>query len=204
MSTPQSNKIREEFAHRLRMLRKQAGFKTARLFAATLEIDENRYTRYERAEVEPDLGLLARFCQVLGISPNRLLGFEDFGSSGSFGPDEAIGFAESEQSHFETACSQPPQRAGSNDAQAQADRVRMAAWQLADARARLGEVAEPNDAVQHLRATAEHFDEILKDPLAYVSHMARQPEIDRASREKQEAVMKSVEKLLQALSSATS
>ena len=50
------------------------GFRTARSFARALEIDENRYTRYERAEVEPSLELIQRICQLLDIGPNELLG----------------------------------------------------------------------------------------------------------------------------------
>ncbi len=65
---------RLEFARRLRELRAARGFRTARSLARTLDIDENRYTRYERAEVEPDLELLMRICSVLNATPNDLLG----------------------------------------------------------------------------------------------------------------------------------
>ncbi len=65
---------RLEFASRLRALRLQQGFRTARGFARTLNIDENRYTRYERAEVEPDLDLIQQICGVLNATPNDLLG----------------------------------------------------------------------------------------------------------------------------------
>lgn len=50
------------------------GFKTARSLAGALAIDENRYTRYERAEVEPDIGLIQRICETLKLSPNELFG----------------------------------------------------------------------------------------------------------------------------------
>lgn len=65
---------RLEFARRLRDLRVPKGFRTARSLAKALGIDENRYTRYERAEVEPDLGLIRRICSVLRITPTDLLG----------------------------------------------------------------------------------------------------------------------------------
>lgn len=65
--------IRARFAQRLRAIRIPRGYKTARSFAQALEIDENRYTRYERAEVEPDLRLLMRICTLLGATPNDLL-----------------------------------------------------------------------------------------------------------------------------------
>lgn len=66
---------RLEFATRLRELRASRGFRTARGLARALDIDENRYTRYERAEVEPDLELFLRICRVLNSTPNELLGF---------------------------------------------------------------------------------------------------------------------------------
>ena len=64
------------FARRLRELRIPKGFRTARSLARALSIDENRYTRYERAEVEPDLDLLLRICDTLSVTPNELLGVE--------------------------------------------------------------------------------------------------------------------------------
>jgi len=64
---------RARFAQRLRAIRIPRGYKTARSFATALDIDENRYTRYERAEVEPDLQLLMRMCGLLGATPNDLL-----------------------------------------------------------------------------------------------------------------------------------
>lgn len=68
-----SSDVRARFAQRLRAIRIPRGYKTARSFAQALEIDENRYTRYERAEVEPDLRLLMRICGLLGATPNDLL-----------------------------------------------------------------------------------------------------------------------------------
>ncbi|MGI9478475.1 MAG: helix-turn-helix domain-containing protein [Hyphomicrobiaceae bacterium] len=65
--------VRTRFAQRLRAIRVPRGYKTARSFAEALEIDENRYTRYERAEVEPDLRLMMRICSLLGATPNDLL-----------------------------------------------------------------------------------------------------------------------------------
>jgi transcriptional regulator with XRE-family HTH domain len=72
--------VREHFAKRLKELRIPRGFPTARSLSRALGIDENRYTRYERAEVEPDLSLLLKICALLRASPNDLLipsGFED-------------------------------------------------------------------------------------------------------------------------------
>ena len=73
-TTTSRSEARAFFAERLRTLRIPRGFRTARSFAKALDIDENRYTRYERAEVEPDLSLIRRICVMLGVSPNELLG----------------------------------------------------------------------------------------------------------------------------------
>lgn len=61
------------------------GYRTARSLARALGIDENRYTRYERAEVEPDLALIMRICEVLSITPNDLLIDGGAGRNGSVG-----------------------------------------------------------------------------------------------------------------------
>lgn len=197
MTTPKSNKTRELFAQRLRTLRREAGFKTARMFAKTLGIDENRYTRYERAEVEPDLTLIARFCETLRITPNKLLGFEDQNAASS---GYAIpGFSESTQtapSDSATTGSGPkPSRARSETDYDEA--VRLAAWQLAEARARID--AARGDRVALLRRTAQLFDAIVGNPIGYVAHMAQEPEVDSASREVQDEVAMRAEALLAAL-----
>ncbi|HJU30738.1 MAG TPA: helix-turn-helix transcriptional regulator [Hyphomicrobiaceae bacterium] len=70
--------VRSQFAQRLKTLRTQRGFDRARYFAKSLGIEENRYTRYERAEVEPSLTLIHKMCEMLRVSPNELLGFGEF------------------------------------------------------------------------------------------------------------------------------
>jgi transcriptional regulator with XRE-family HTH domain len=64
---------RREFSKRLRMLRLAEGYDTAREFARALQIEENRYTRWERAETEPDISNILRICQILNVDPNALL-----------------------------------------------------------------------------------------------------------------------------------
>ena len=64
--------VRLEFAKRLRQLRIEKGFVHAREFARALDIEENRYTRYERAEAEPSFTLIHRICVTLQVSPNDL------------------------------------------------------------------------------------------------------------------------------------
>jgi len=63
----------KRFAHQLRAARLAKGVKTAREFAKMLRMNENRYTRYERAEVEPDLATLVQICEALNITPDKLL-----------------------------------------------------------------------------------------------------------------------------------
>ena len=73
MPTLNKQMVRNQFANRLRELRVPRGFTTARSLARALEIDENRYTRYERAEVEPDLFMIRKICQILSVTPCDLL-----------------------------------------------------------------------------------------------------------------------------------
>lgn len=196
-----TNSVREDFAQRLRTLRKDAGFKTARMFASTLQIDENRYTRYERAEVEPDLGLIAKFCDVLGITPNELLGFDASHAFPDARSNAPLGFAESEQAAYGEMPS--ASAVGSSSATAPYDdRVRAAIWQLADASARV-DAGGQSEAVTHLRKTATIYEEILKDPLGYVARAARRPELERASRSEQEALASAVNGLVELLKSST-
>lgn len=99
---------RARFAQRLRAIRIPRGYKTARSFANALDIDENRYTRYERAEVEPDLQLLMKMCTLLGATPNDLLcdtiglqpleveiplGFAERTAAGGYQPAPQAGYA---------------------------------------------------------------------------------------------------------------
>ena len=71
---PLAPAVRVEFAKRLRQLRTERGFRHARQFARVLGIEENRYTRYERAEVEPSLTLIHQICVTLQVAPSDLLG----------------------------------------------------------------------------------------------------------------------------------
>lgn len=64
------------FAHRLKLARTKAGFATARSFSTALQIDENRYSRYERGEVEPNLTVLSAICLETAVSSDWLLGLK--------------------------------------------------------------------------------------------------------------------------------
>ena len=54
----------------------RAGYSRARSFAKALGLKENRYSRYERAETEPDLMTLHRICDTLRVRPDELLGYQ--------------------------------------------------------------------------------------------------------------------------------
>jgi transcriptional regulator with XRE-family HTH domain len=88
MAKPLAPEVRSQFAKRLKEMRAQRGFPRARYFAKSLGIEENRYTRYERAEVEPSLSLIHKMCDILRVSPNQLLGFAE--AAGGLG----LGFLE--------------------------------------------------------------------------------------------------------------
>jgi transcriptional regulator with XRE-family HTH domain len=98
MPSPLAPEVRSQFAKRLKEMRVQNGFLRARYFAKALGIEENRYTRYERAEVEPSLTLINKICEILRVSPNQLLGFAESEGSGlpgfSEGAQRADGSAE--------------------------------------------------------------------------------------------------------------
>lgn len=136
------SEARLRFARRLRALRVPRGFRTARSLARTLEIDENRYTRYERAEVEPDLDMIRRICDALGVSPSDLLGPADPVD----GPD---GTAPGPHTLSQAVASEPVNIGNSLG-------IETAAWLLAEAAV----------ALQHTKARLDPFQDL---PLSAVA-----------------------------------
>jgi transcriptional regulator with XRE-family HTH domain len=67
------------FATRLKQLRMLRGFRTARAFAQALGVDENRYTRWERGEVEPNVAMLGKIAEILGLPVDTLVGGGEIG-----------------------------------------------------------------------------------------------------------------------------
>jgi transcriptional regulator with XRE-family HTH domain len=67
--------IRTAFGERLRTLRTARGHSTARAVANLTGLDENRYARYERGEVEPSLATILKLCRALEVEPNELFGY---------------------------------------------------------------------------------------------------------------------------------
>ena len=157
------------------------GFRTARSLAGALEIDENRYTRYERAEVEPDIGLIQRICEILGLSPNELFGV------GNEVPSTR-GFAEAG-----TGYSGP----GHDDGR---DGRARATWMLACAVAELQFKARDAQSggqppLARLQQAARLFTDLERRPYAAVSEILLLPAVAGAPAQQAQHIGKLVEEL---------
>jgi len=167
--------VRSKFAKRLKNLRIQRGFDRARLFAKTLGIEENRYTRYERAEVEPSLTLIQKMCETLRVTPNELLGFAEAADQHGFG--SAPGMAEDTPHE--------PARAPNGQAGGTApDSMGSLAWRLASEAvairlAHLGKKA-PLDPLETFRETGTLFAELQAKPFGAVAEIVRDPALKTA------------------------
>jgi len=187
MSSPSDSDARQKFARRLRELRVIRGFKTARSLAQALAIDENRYTRYERAEVEPDIALLQQICETLRLSPNDLLGMQTSPRDRlSVSPGGALtpGFAEPA----------PPSVTGLEADNTTRDRT---AWALASAVAELESRSGPPTGegapLATLQRTAALFAELERRPFAAVSEILLLPAVAGAAKEDADRIGKLIE-----------
>ena len=159
--------VRAEFAKRLRTLRAQRGYERARHFAKALGIEENRYTRYERAEVEPNLTLLFEICQTLAVTPNELMGFADGavdGRSSSLADGPAAVRREAR---------------GTQEVNAGPDH-RARAWQLATEAAQLqtelrGTTKAAFDPLRLVRETGRLYARLEQDPFGTVAEIVEDP-----------------------------
>jgi transcriptional regulator with XRE-family HTH domain len=170
--TVQSPIARQQFARRLREFRVTRGFKTARSLAQALDIDENRYTRYERAEVEPDIKLIQQICETLSLSPNDLLGAPAPREAAARRPAPsaaASGFSEPEPVAF-------------NPSAGERDRT---AWLLACAVADLKATAtnpstEGSSPLATLQQAARLFADLQSRPYAAVTDILLHPAVAQA------------------------
>ena len=158
--------VRSDFAKRLKEMRVRSRYARARHFAQALGIEENRYTRYERAEVEPNLTLIHKICETLRVSPNELLGFAE-----TEGPSIS-GFAET--SH----------RAEPAPQESKAPRTDLLAWRLASelAAVQAHRHKGPNGSHDPLAATRETgklFQRLHRDPFATVAEIAADEGLQR-------------------------
>ena len=186
---------RIEFAQRLRELRVLRGFRTARSLANALGIDENRYTRYERAEVEPDLSLIRLMGAVLKTTPNELLGL-DTGLMPGFS-DEAAAMG-----GLDTSAGTVP------TATAVASRAPALMWalarEIAELRAERDQRAAPSakaasPMVGH-QATSALYQAISRDPFGAIARVVADPVFAAAPADVTQRLRSLIDELTMALS----
>jgi len=156
--------VRSQFAHRLKMIRTQRGFDRARYFARTLGIEENRYTRYERAEVEPSLTLIHKMCETLRVSPNELLGFAEPGPSA-----KSAGLAEPSLEEIAHAHGGGPEGTGKGPDPRSSLAWNLAAEAVAIRHEHVGKSKSGGDPLAALRETGALFSSLQSDPFDTVA-----------------------------------
>lgn len=72
----------------LQRLRREAGYRSAKEFAAVLGMPESTYARYERAEEGPGCGIPLAMAQALGVSIDLVVGREDIDAPRSITLDD--------------------------------------------------------------------------------------------------------------------
>jgi transcriptional regulator with XRE-family HTH domain len=166
--------VRAQFAQRLRALRAQRGFERARHFAKALGIEENRYTRYERAEVEPNLTLIYEICQKLSVTPNELLGFAE--------PAGEDATAVRVRPAAESAAAPAAESAAAEAAAGarSSGQLSALAWQLASeaahGKAALGDTAAAAaDPLRLVRETGQIYSRLEGDPFGTVADIVNDP-----------------------------
>jgi transcriptional regulator with XRE-family HTH domain len=166
--------VRAEFARRLRTLRAQRGFERARHFAKALGIEENRYTRYERAEVEPNLTLIFEICQKLAVTPNELMGYTEVDE-----PPRPPGLGDTP----------PALRADLRPAGAAPGDLRALAWQLATEAAHVkaelrGNTRAAADPLRLVRDTGRLYSRLEQDPFGTVAEIVDDPALQEGGGER--------------------
>lgn len=66
-------KVKRDFARRLKEARLAAGYKFANQFAQAMGEEEHTYRAWERGQYLPDIPKMARLCQLLALEPNELV-----------------------------------------------------------------------------------------------------------------------------------
>lgn len=170
---------KQRFAGRLRRLRQERGFAAARHFAQALGIPENRYTRYERGDSEPDLEDLYLFFEHLPASPNELFGVE----GGKPTLKQPPGFASGPQEPLTLTPDAPHGSISPLDEQPRRSDADAAAWTLATTVIRH---KRPDKTATHdhltlaeLRETGMLFKVLCNDPYETVTRLVTTPDIER-------------------------
>jgi transcriptional regulator with XRE-family HTH domain len=171
--------VRSQFAKRLKIIRTQRGFDRARYFAKSLGIEENRYTRYERAEVEPSLTLIHKMCATLHVTPNELLGFAEFNDEGAF--QTAPGLAESSAESVKSQSGNGSPSAGS------------LAWRLASEAIAIrgehpGRGKSSEDPLANFRETAALFQKLQSEPFGTVAEIVDDSAVKTAAPARKSAI----------------
>ena len=162
---------KEKFVNRLRLLRQERGFAAARHFAMALGIPENRYSRYERGDSEPDIDTIYRIFERLPASPNELFGLEGSGQT-------PTGFSSGPQAQIEGYPTADANRAESGDVSSPLLDSEAAAWRLAAAITRISAGRAPAEraTLAELRATAHTFGALRSEPYETVARLVASPE----------------------------
>lgn len=181
--------VRRTFAARLKNLRRRSGYATARGFAIALGISENRYTRYERAEVEPDLYLISRICKILNVTPSDIVPF----SGGDDGPETADSFDDVTEDCMGAdrgaACFQP-------DGGIDKIRTDALAWQLSCIVVDLTRTPSSENSdydgererLETLRMVSAQQREIISDPFGAIARIVRDRAVQTASAASQQTI----------------
>jgi transcriptional regulator with XRE-family HTH domain len=172
--------VRAQFAKRLKVIRTQRGFDRARYFAKSLGIEENRYTRYERAEVEPSLTLIHKMCATLHVTPNELLGFAEFNDEGAF--QTVPGMAESSGAPLKGQA----QAAANGNAGSMAWRLANEAAAIRSEQANRGKALD--DPLANFRDTAALFQKLQSDPFGTVAEIVDDPAVKGAPAARKTAI----------------
>jgi transcriptional regulator with XRE-family HTH domain len=180
----------------LKAIRVPKGYRTARSFARALDIDENRYTRYERAEVEPSLDLLLRICELLGATPNDLL-CDYIGTPATI--QGTAGFAE-ERGYPSLSGDNARSSGGGIEQKTRTDAT---AWLLATELATLQTRQDAIDGevspFRRLELTSEIFHKVKTSPFGVFSGLAAEMRSSQADMETQTRIYALVDELVKEL-----
>ncbi|HEU4377078.1 MAG TPA: helix-turn-helix transcriptional regulator [Hyphomicrobiaceae bacterium] len=180
MSDVLAPNVRAQFAKRLKIIRTQRGFDRARYFAKSLGIEENRYTRYERAEVEPSLTLIHKMCATLHVTPNELLGFAEFNDEGAFQTGPGMGELPG------TPPKGQPHAAGNGNSGSLAWRLATEAACIGSEQASRGKALD--DPLANFRETAALFQKLQADPFGTVAEIVDDPAVKGAPAARKTAI----------------
>ena len=189
MSEPLAPHVRLQFAKRLKEIRAQRGFPRARYFAKSLGIEENRYTRYERAEVEPSLSLIHKMCETLHITPNELMGYAEYGEQ-----PPVSAFAEG------------PAADGLSGPPTAQHAMGSLAWRLAAEttaiRSRQRSRSKSGDPLAAARDTGKLFQSLQADPFGTVAKIVEDEALKSADPERKAAFASLIEAFTESISEA--